>query len=144
MKKRSPFLKNAELRIKNSKWLSYSSNIARRILAGMEEKSDMSQKELAESVGVSQQYISKVVKGDENLTLETIAKISDALDVELITFPAYKDDSVFFTLASVDDYQKYNYLAIVWSVNKENSVVKGTEVQDEPIFLQMPQTQKIG
>lgn len=94
MKKRSPYLENAALRIKNRKWLSYSSNIARRILAALEDNSEMSQKSIAESLGVSTQYINKVVKGQENLSLETIAKISDAIGVELITFPIYKDDFV--------------------------------------------------
>jgi transcriptional regulator with XRE-family HTH domain len=33
--------------------------------------------------------VTKIVKGKENLTLETIYKLSKALDVELISFPEY-------------------------------------------------------
>jgi transcriptional regulator with XRE-family HTH domain len=44
----------------------------------------MSQKELAERIGVSPQQVSKIVKGNENLTLETISKLEAALGVPLI------------------------------------------------------------
>jgi|SRR5450432_1291137 len=80
----------AVFRLRNRKWLRYSSNIARRILASIEERKDLNQKILAEKIGVKPQYINKVVKGQENLSLETIGKISDALGFELIHFPAYK------------------------------------------------------
>jgi transcriptional regulator with XRE-family HTH domain len=39
---------------------------------------------------VKPQYISKLLKGEENFTLETIPKLSTALGIELISFPAYK------------------------------------------------------
>ena len=54
----------------------------------------MSQAKLAEVVGVSPQQISKIVKGHENLTLETIYKLSRALGEELIAFPVYKHNYV--------------------------------------------------
>lgn len=92
--KNSKWIKDADNRIVNKKWLRYSSNIARRILASIRDKQDrgidMNQKKLASNVGVTPQYISKVVKGKENLSLETIAKLSEALGIELITFPAYR------------------------------------------------------
>lgn len=80
----------AEFRLKNRKWLNYSSNIARRISAVLDERKDLNQKILAELLDVKPQYISKLLKGEENFTLETIAKLSTALEVELITFPEYK------------------------------------------------------
>lgn len=45
----------------------------------------MTQKELADKLNCSQQYVSLLLKGAENLTLETIAKIEEALDFRLIT-----------------------------------------------------------
>ena len=39
---------------------------------------------LAEKMDCSQQYISKVLKGKENLSLETISKIESALEIDLI------------------------------------------------------------
>ncbi|MDI3318413.1 helix-turn-helix domain-containing protein [Pinibacter soli] len=92
MVKKSAFIENARYRLKNRKWLGYSGNIAQRILAALEDSETVNQKVLAEKIGVSPQYISKVVSGNENLTLETIAKISEALGVELISFPLFKDD----------------------------------------------------
>ncbi len=83
---------NAKFRIENKKWLSYSSNITLRVLAAIEENEQMTQKALAEMIGVSPQYINKVLKGQENLSLQTIAKLSDALNVELITFPKFLFD----------------------------------------------------
>lgn len=75
---------------RENKWLSYSSEIALRILAAIEDKEDFSQSRLAEVLGVSPQQISKIVKGKENLTLETIYNLSKALDADLISFPEYK------------------------------------------------------
>ncbi|HVU94844.1 MAG TPA: helix-turn-helix transcriptional regulator [Puia sp.] len=75
---------------RTNKWLSYSSEIALRILAAIEDKKDFSQSRLAELLNVSPQQVSKIVKGKENLTLETIYNISKALDVSLISFPEYK------------------------------------------------------
>ncbi len=92
MKTQSNYLHNAKFRIENKKWLSYSSNITLRVLAAIEENEQMTQKALAEMIGVSPQYINKVLKGQENLSLQTIAKLSDALNVELITFPKFLFD----------------------------------------------------
>ena len=92
MKTQSNYLHNAKFRIENKKWLSYSSNITLRVLAAIEENKQMTQKALAEMIGVSPQYINKDLKGQENLSLQTIAKLSDALNVELITFPKFLFD----------------------------------------------------
>lgn len=88
--KKSTWLTSAETRFRKRKWLNYSSKIARRILAAMEDSDNINQKKLANILDVSPQYINKVVKGKENLSLETIAKLSEALKVELISFPDYK------------------------------------------------------
>lgn len=86
----SNWKEKATFRLKNRKWLKYSSNIARRIAASLEERKDLNQKTLAELLNVKPQYISKVLKGEENLTLETISKLSAVLGIELILFPDYK------------------------------------------------------
>lgn len=81
---------DADFRLKNHKWLRYSGNVAIRALAAIEDKEGMTQKQLAEIMGVSPQQINKILKGHENLTLESIAKLSEALGVELISFPEFK------------------------------------------------------
>jgi transcriptional regulator with XRE-family HTH domain len=110
MKTQSNYLQNAKFRIQNKKWLSYSSNIALRVLAALEESEQMTQKNLAEMVGVSPQYINKVLKGQENLSLQTIAKLSEALNIELITFPKFLFDQpinkVLKTISSKNQLKK--------------------------------------
>lgn len=84
----SKWKQNAENRLKN-KWMSYSSQIARRILFAINENEELNQTKLATTLNVSPQQISKIVKGRENMTLETIYKLSQALKVDLISFPKY-------------------------------------------------------
>ena len=48
------------------------------------EELGMSQKQLAEKMNCSPQYISKVLRGRENLSLETLAKIENALEISII------------------------------------------------------------
>ena len=70
----------------NEAWLERSSNIALRILGAL-QATGMSQKELAEQIGVSPQQVNKIVKGRENLTLETIVKLEGALGIVLLMLP---------------------------------------------------------
>jgi len=44
----------------------------------------MNQTSLAEKMGCSQQYVSKVLKGKENLSLESIWKIESVLNIDLV------------------------------------------------------------
>ena len=79
----SKWREEAEFRQKNKRWLHYSQQVAMLMLDKMEEL-NWTQKVLAEKMGCSQQYISKVLKGGENLSIETICKIEDALDLRLL------------------------------------------------------------
>ncbi len=65
-------------------WRLKSAAIALQLLRSMRTQS-LSQKDLAARVGVSPQYINKIVKGSENLSLETITKLEKALTISLIT-----------------------------------------------------------
>ena len=67
----------------NKSWLRHSQNIAMLMLDRMEELG-MSQKQLAEKMNCSPQYISKVLRGRENLSLETLTKIENALEISII------------------------------------------------------------
>lgn len=75
--------KRAKWRVANKSWLRYSQRIAMMMLDKMEELG-LTQKSVAERMGCSQQYISRVLKGTENLSIETIAKIEDALELEIL------------------------------------------------------------
>ena len=58
----------------NREWLSLSQEIALAIHYYI-RKAGLTQKELAEDLNVSPAYVAKLLKGGENLTLETICKI---------------------------------------------------------------------
>lgn len=79
----SDWRERAEWRRSNRDWIRRSQNIALRMLNSMEEQ-HLTQRALAERMGCTQQYISKVLKGQENLSLETLVKIEDALGIELL------------------------------------------------------------
>jgi len=74
----------AEWRLQNKTWLRRSQHIAMLMLDKMEEMK-LTQKQLAEQMGCSQQYVSKVLKGQENLSLETISKIEDCLNISIFS-----------------------------------------------------------
>ena len=63
-------------------WMKYSMQIAIRVRSRMKELG-LTQAGLALKVGCSQQYVSLLLKGRENLTLETIAKLESALGIQL-------------------------------------------------------------
>lgn len=50
------------------------------------DKQSITQSVLAQRMGCSQQYVSNILKGSSNMTLETISRIEDALDIDLIRF----------------------------------------------------------
>lgn len=68
----------------NKGWLKKSAQIAIKINRALRDKK-MSQKDLADKLNVSAQQVNKILKGRENLTLETISKLEGALDLELIS-----------------------------------------------------------
>jgi ribosome-binding protein aMBF1 (putative translation factor) len=73
----------AKYRRENREWLKKSAAIAVRVLDALKAQ-NLSQKELAERMNVSPQQISKIVKGQENMTLETISHLEIALDIQII------------------------------------------------------------
>lgn len=89
-KEPSGWLEDAKQRKENKGWTKRSMQIAVRILREIRAQkpvNGMTQKTLADAMGVSPQYINKIVKGQENLTLETIAKIEQILGIVLIEVP---------------------------------------------------------
>ena len=81
----SKWRENAEWRMANKPWIRYSQHIAMMMLDKMEELG-MTQKRLSELMGCSQQYVSKVLKGLENLSLETLSKIERCLQIRILGF----------------------------------------------------------
>lgn len=70
-------------------WLRKSAAISIRILFRLKEQG-LTQKELADAMGITPQQVNKLVKGKENLTLETICKLESALELSLIEIPGFE------------------------------------------------------
>ena len=79
----SKWREEAEYRRKNARWLRYSAMIALQVRDRMSQIG-ITQVVLAEKLGCTQQHISMLLKGKNNLTLETIAKLEEALDFDII------------------------------------------------------------
>ena len=78
------WLKEAELRNKNRHWQKHAQDIAVRILMALKEQ-NLTQKQLAEKLQVKPQQVNKIVKGKENLTLQSIVKIEETLGIKLVS-----------------------------------------------------------
>lgn len=81
--KPSTWMAKAKYRRDNREWLRKSAVIALKVLDALEAQ-NLSQKDLAERMGISPQQINKIVKGQENLTLETITNLELALGIKII------------------------------------------------------------
>lgn len=77
------WIEEAKGKKENRDWQKHSQKIAIKVLMALREK-ELKQKQLAKTIGVSPQQINKIVKGKENLTLVTIAKLENALNIDLI------------------------------------------------------------
>ncbi len=91
---KSQWQEQAKYRAENKIWLKKSQKIALLVLDRIDELK-ITQKELAIRVDVSPQHINKILRGSENLTLETISRLEAALSFEI--FP----NSVFYKYSQV-------------------------------------------
>lgn len=73
----------AEWRRTNWSWMRHSQKIAVKVLLQMKQMG-LTQKALAERMDCTQQYVSKILKGKENMSLDTLSKLEDALGINLI------------------------------------------------------------
>ena len=69
---------------------------------------------LADRLGCTQQHVSTLLKGSSNLTLETIAKLEEALDFNIIgdaiiPVNGYKQDAVVGRRAYLSDSESAPY-----------------------------------
>ena len=93
--KESGWYEKAKWREENEDWLDISFSITVKMLSalGSNKKSNTfpkNQKELAEVMGCSAQYVNKLLKGQENLQIETICKVQRILNISLIEVPQTK------------------------------------------------------
>ena len=79
----STWREEAEWRRDNWSWLQHSQKIAVRVLLQM-KRENLTQKVLAERMNCTQQYVSKILKGNENMSLDTLTRLENALGISLI------------------------------------------------------------
>jgi transcriptional regulator with XRE-family HTH domain len=103
------FMKEAQYTRDNWGWLKYSYAVAIKVKQRMDEL-NWTQKQLAESLGCTQQHISVLLKGRANMTLETIAKLEEALNMDLIgkalspskTYPLSQPTALYLNESGAD------------------------------------------
>ncbi|MGI9526722.1 MAG: helix-turn-helix domain-containing protein [Weeksellaceae bacterium] len=79
----SKAMQQAKWRNENREWLIESQKLAVKILLELDRKK-MTQKELAEAIGKSPQYVNKLLRGNEKFGFEVLVKIQNALHIGLL------------------------------------------------------------
>ena len=82
-KSENGFVSKAQYLQDNWSWLKYSYAIAIKVRRRMKELG-ITQKELASQLDCTQQHVSVLLGGKANMTLETMAKLEQALSFDLI------------------------------------------------------------
>lgn len=77
----STFVADAQWRQENALWLKRSRRVALAIIDFMQENK-LSRNDIAKRLGVSPQYVSKILSGKVNFSFKTIAEIEERLGVD--------------------------------------------------------------
>ena len=77
----STFVADAQWRQENALWLKRSRSVALAIIDFMQEN-HLSRNDVAERLGVSPQYVSKILSGKVNFSFKSIAEIEERLGVD--------------------------------------------------------------
>ena len=130
---KSNTLEKNKARIKNRAMLRASQNIAWAVLTKLDELG-WTQKKLAEKMDVTPQQIQKIVKGNENLTLETIVKLEAILDISILVKSenmvsvATISTNLIYTNLSANN-NSYNNYTIYTQTEKTNISYNATNYQ---------------
>lgn len=79
----STFVKEAEWRQENAQWLEWSQNVALGIIDFMQDNG-FSRSDVAEKLGCSPQYVSKILSGQTNFSFKSIAEMESRLGIPLM------------------------------------------------------------
>lgn len=79
----SRFVEEATWRQENASWLRWSRQLAITLIGYMQDHG-MKRTDLASKLGVSPQYVSKLLSGTENLSFKSIANIEDKLGISCL------------------------------------------------------------
>jgi antitoxin component HigA of HigAB toxin-antitoxin module len=76
----SRFVEEANWRKENAGWLKWSRQLATALMGYMQDNG-LKRADLAARLGVSPQYVSKLLSGTENLSFKSVANIEDRLGI---------------------------------------------------------------
>ena len=79
----SRFEEESAWRQENAAWIRMSQKVALSVINYMQD-SNLTRSELAKKLGVSTQYLSRILSGTENFSIKTIAKIESALGIQCL------------------------------------------------------------
>jgi transcriptional regulator with XRE-family HTH domain len=136
------WLEEAQYREDNRADLKKSQRIALKVLRTLRAR-NMTQIQLAKILGIAPQQVNKWVKGKENLTLDTLTKIEDALSIKLVKILDAKTEVKMIKL-EVDHFYPFNrtkkklvnYKVLgEWSENMELLPGITTIAEPEPEYL---------
>jgi ribosome-binding protein aMBF1 (putative translation factor) len=101
----SKWLDGVKWRRENRSWLNRSQAVALKVLHTLRTEG-LSQKDLAEKLSISPQQVNKWLKGNENFTFETIAKLESALNIELMSITGFETKQELDNQRSESEYEK--------------------------------------
>lgn len=102
------------------------------LLRLMSEKG-INQKELAGKAGVSPAYVSKVLSGDMNLSIESMSKFTFALDARIeisTTSTAEQNKSTVLSTSAVESTNTFSYDYYKYSSSKEKKSLEYLKTGD--------------
>lgn len=79
----SRFIEESTWRKENASWLKWSRQLAVTLIGYMQDNG-LKRTDLAARLGVSPQYVSKLLSGTENLSFKSIANIEDKLGISFL------------------------------------------------------------
>lgn len=136
-KQDNTWIERATYRKENKAWLDISFAIAVKIMSAIKANKasnifPKTQKELAEVMNCSPQYVNKLLKGTENLQLETIVKIEQILNVPLIEVPEFQTT----IQVQVEQYSSYNkpdeLVSVASSLSNYDELFSSFSYESEP------------
>lgn len=129
--------KNKE-RIKHRDMLRESRKIALKVLVKLDDLK-MKQRELAELMQVSPQQISKIVSGNENLTIETQIKLQKILNIPILASFYENQGAASISMQPLNEpYHMTNSVAVAGKyVNPTQGLSQTMVVENTPHFLEI-------
>lgn len=115
-------------RIKNRARLRESQQIALKVLTKLDE-TGWSQRRLAKEMGVSPQQITKIVRGTENLTLETQTKLQEILNIPILA--TYYERIMDEMIAAIKFEDSEKYTAPDFETSDSNTTLPIKEIKME-------------